>query len=147
MAFSGTTGYLGLRGMTILTSIQYSACIGLFLGLPIKVPMMPFHIWLPLAHVEVPVAGSILLAGVLLIIGTYGLIHCNLLFNCVLWCWYEYAMPLLEWWDKDSGKVRGALLAIIHSNCNCLGLDEQVEEFYRVSAVGNKEHSPVRMGS
>ena len=42
--FSGTTGYLGLRGMAIPTGIQYFAYIGLFLGLAVKVPMVPFHI-------------------------------------------------------------------------------------------------------
>jgi NADH-quinone oxidoreductase subunit M len=50
--------------------------IGIFLaisaGFFVKVPLFPFHTWLPLAHVEAPTAGSILLAGVLLKLGTYG---------------------------------------------------------------------------
>jgi len=50
----------------------------LFAGFAIKVPMFPFHTWLPLAHVEAPAAGSILLAGVLLKVGSYGLIRFNL---------------------------------------------------------------------
>ena len=50
----------------------------LFAGFAIKVPMFPFHTWLPLAHVEAPTAGSILLAGVLLKVGSYGLIRFNL---------------------------------------------------------------------
>ena len=50
----------------------------LLAGFAIKVPMFPFHTWLPLAHVEAPTAGSILLAGVLLKVGTYGLIRFNL---------------------------------------------------------------------
>ncbi|MCE5200068.1 MAG: NADH-quinone oxidoreductase subunit M [Armatimonadota bacterium] len=45
---------------------------GLFLGFAIKVPMWPFHTWLPDAHVEAPTAGSVILAGVLLKMGTYG---------------------------------------------------------------------------
>ena len=45
----------------------------LLAGFAIKVPMFPFHTWLPLAHVEAPTAGSIILAGVLLKVGTYGL--------------------------------------------------------------------------
>ncbi|HLA83513.1 MAG TPA: proton-conducting transporter membrane subunit, partial [Thermoguttaceae bacterium] len=44
----------------------------LFAGFAIKVPLVPFHTWLPLAHVEAPTAGSVLLAGVLLKLGTYG---------------------------------------------------------------------------
>jgi len=45
---------------------------GLFFGFAIKVPMFPFHTWLPDAHVEAPTAGSVILAGVLLKMGTYG---------------------------------------------------------------------------
>ena len=50
----------------------------LFAGFAIKVPLFPFHSWLPLAHVEAPTAGSILLAGVLLKVGGYGLMRFNL---------------------------------------------------------------------
>ena len=50
----------------------------LLAGFAIKVPLFPFHTWLPLAHVEAPTAGSILLAGVLLKVGSYGLLRFNL---------------------------------------------------------------------
>lgn len=49
-----------------------------FLAFAIKVPLFPFHTWLPDAHVEAPTAGSVLLAGVLLKMGTYGLIRFSL---------------------------------------------------------------------
>jgi NADH-quinone oxidoreductase subunit M len=49
--------------------------LGMFIGFAIKVPMFPFHTWLPDAHTEAPTAGSVILAGVLLKMGTYGLIR------------------------------------------------------------------------
>lgn len=52
--------------------------ISFFVSFAIKVPMIPFHIWLPEAHVEAPTAGSVLLAGILLKLGTYGLIRFSL---------------------------------------------------------------------
>src|SRR5207253_10770483 len=48
------------------------------LGFAIKVPMFPFHTWLPDAHVEAPTAGSVILAGILLKLGTYGFYRFNL---------------------------------------------------------------------
>ncbi len=52
--------------------------LAFFVAFAIKVPMFPFHTWLPDAHVEAPTAGSVILAGVLLKMGTYGLIRFNL---------------------------------------------------------------------
>ena len=49
----------------------------LFIGFAIKVPVFPFHTWLPLAHVEAPTAISVLLAGILLKLGIYGILRIN----------------------------------------------------------------------
>jgi NADH-quinone oxidoreductase subunit M len=57
------------------TSWRYLAYIALFIGFAIKVPIFPFHTWLPDAHVEAPTAISVILAGVLLKMGTYGLLR------------------------------------------------------------------------
>ena len=60
-----------------VTGFQTVVWLALFVGFAIKVPVFPFHTWLPLAHVEAPTAVSILLAGVLLKMGTYGLLRVN----------------------------------------------------------------------
>jgi NADH-quinone oxidoreductase subunit M len=52
--------------------------LGFFIAFAVKVPLFPLHTWLPDAHVEAPTAGSVLLAGVLLKMGTYGLLRFNI---------------------------------------------------------------------
>src|ERR1700735_1193974 len=52
--------------------------LGFFIAFAVKVPVFPFHTWLPDAHVEAPTAGSVLLAGVMLKMGTYGMLRFNI---------------------------------------------------------------------
>ena len=52
--------------------VQFWVFLAMIVGFSIKVPLVPVHTWLPLAHVEAPTAGSVLLAGILLKLGTYG---------------------------------------------------------------------------
>ena len=58
--------------------LQFWIFLAFFVGFAIKVPMFPFHTWLPDAHVEAPTAGSVILAGVLLKMGTYGFVRFSL---------------------------------------------------------------------
>lgn len=59
-------------------TFQFWTFLAFFLAFAIKVPMWPFHTWLPDAHVEAPTAGSVILAGVLLKMGGYGFLRFNL---------------------------------------------------------------------
>jgi NADH-quinone oxidoreductase subunit M len=61
-----------------LDTVQVLLFFAFALGFAIKVPMFPFHTWLPDAHVEAPTAGSVILAGILLKLGTYGFFRFNL---------------------------------------------------------------------
>ncbi len=65
-------------GQFLSFDVQYWIFIVFFVGFAIKVPMFPFHTWLPDAHVQAPTAGSVILAGVLLKMGTYGFVRFSL---------------------------------------------------------------------
>ncbi len=92
--FYNTTGFLGYRGLghpptfsvEKLTAVaagmpaelQIWLFFAFFFGFAIKVPMFPFHTWLPDAHTEAPTAGSVILAAILLKMGTYGFVRFSL---------------------------------------------------------------------
>ncbi|HLO08528.1 MAG TPA: NADH-quinone oxidoreductase subunit M [Terriglobales bacterium] len=86
--------------------------LGFFVAFAVKVPLFPFHTWLPDAHVEAPTAGSVLLAGVLLKMGTYGMLRFNLgLFpdQARANAWWVMILALI-------GIVYGALVALVQPN-------------------------------
>ncbi|MDP9268539.1 MAG: NADH-quinone oxidoreductase subunit M [Acidobacteriota bacterium] len=86
--------------------------LGFFIAFAVKVPLWPLHTWLPDAHVEAPTAGSVLLAGVLLKMGTYGLLR----FNVGLFP--EQAQYHAPWIMTLAiiGIVYGALVAMVQPN-------------------------------
>ena len=78
----------------------------LFIGFAIKVPVFPFHTWLPLAHVEAPTAISVILAGILLKLGVYGMLRVN------------YTMlPDAVWWFAGALAVLGLINVIWGAMC------------------------------
>jgi NADH-quinone oxidoreductase subunit M len=84
---------LARRSGTYSTTFQSLCWLALFIGFAIKIPAFPFHTWLPDAHVEAPTAISVILAGVLLKMGTYGILRIN--YAILPWATLEYAFWLL----------------------------------------------------
>jgi NADH-quinone oxidoreductase subunit M len=90
-------------------STEFWLFLAFFLAFAIKVPLFPFHTWLPDAHVEAPTAGSVLLAGVLLKMGTYGLVRFSLPLFPVISHLFAPLISLLA----IVGIIYGALVAMV----------------------------------
>ena len=91
------------------TATQYWLFAGFAIAFAIKVPLFPFHTWLPDAHTEAPTAGSVILAGVLLKMGTYGFLRFNL--TVFPEATVDFAVPLAIL--AVIGIVYGAAVAIV----------------------------------
>ncbi|MBI5183660.1 MAG: NADH-quinone oxidoreductase subunit M, partial [Nitrospinae bacterium] len=107
-----TFDLLKIYQLPIPRDLQLWLFLAFGLAFAIKVPIFPFHTWLPDAHVEAPTAGSVILAGVLLKMGTYGFIRFSLpLFPYAS----HYFVPLIAWL-AIIGIIYGALVAMVQDD-------------------------------
>ena len=95
--------------LTLTAHEQSWLFLAFFIAFAIKVPLFPFHTWLPDAHVEAPTAGSVILAGILLKMGTYGMVR---------FCLPLFPEATLEWTPWINllaviGIIYGALVAMV----------------------------------
>ena len=115
---------LAENGIDATTFTQNLIFLGLFLGFAVKVPMWPFHTWLPDAHTEAPTVGSVLLAAIMLKMGTYGFIRISL--------------PILPEAAIDFAPIIGilAVIAIIYGALCCLAQSD-LKRLIAFSSVGH----------
>ncbi len=109
-----TSNYLVIRDIAASIPLEYQKWMFLAFALSfcIKVPLFPFHTWLPDAHTEAPTPGSVILAGVLLKMGTYGLIR----FNLELFPQASMEYASLISWLAVIGIIYGALVAMVQTD-------------------------------
>src|SRR5687768_1832463 len=108
-SFDYTTILQALATKPLDGNLQFWLFVAFGLAFCIKVPLFPFHTWLPDAHTEAPTAGSVILAGVLLKMGTYGLMRFNLpLFPEAAQAWAPFVITAAV-----IGIIYGALVAMV----------------------------------
>lgn len=109
-----TTNYLTINEYSKYIPLDYQKWLfwAFALSFLIKVPLFPLHTWLPDAHTEAPTAGSVILAGVLLKMGTYGLIR----FNLELFPQASFHYASLISWFAVIGIIYGALVAMVQTD-------------------------------
>ena len=107
-----TFDLLKIYNLDIPLGAQFWLFLAFFFAFAIKVPMFPFHTWLPDAHVEAPTAGSVILAGVLLKMGTYGFVR----FSLPLFPYASHQFVPLITWLAVAGIIYGALVAMVQQD-------------------------------
>nr|YP_010447213.1 NADH dehydrogenase subunit 4 [Lottia goshimai]UTM92221.1 NADH dehydrogenase subunit 4 [Lottia peitaihoensis] len=84
--------FLDLKGVSVLPSVV--VCYGSLMAFLVKLPLYPFHLWLPKAHVEAPTGGSMILAGIMLKLGGFGMV-CSLSLFSEFFSWELWAISCM----------------------------------------------------
>jgi NAD(P)H-quinone oxidoreductase subunit 4 len=123
---SGSSSFAleGLNTSSLPLATQILLLVGILIGFGIKIPLVPFHTWLPDAHVEASTPVSVLLAGVLLKLGTYGLLRFGL--NLLPQAW-SYVAPWLATW---------AVVSVLYG-ASCAIAQKDMKKMVAYSSIGH----------
>jgi NADH-quinone oxidoreductase subunit M len=121
-------------GPTLPHTLQMVCFIFFFIAFAIKVPVWPFHTWLPDAHVEAPTAVSVILAGVLLKMGTYAMLR-------ISWPMFPEALRTLSFWIAVLG-----VIAIIYGALVCMA-QKDLKKLVAYSSVSHMGYCMLALGA
>ncbi|MGB8929789.1 MAG: NADH-quinone oxidoreductase subunit M [Anaeromyxobacteraceae bacterium] len=134
LAEQGAKGVFAAAPLLLGMKFTYVAFVFLFIGFAIKIPMFPFHTWLPDAHVEAPTPISVILAGVLLKMGPYGILRFNF-----------GILPDATRWAANAIAIFG-VINIVYAAFVCLG-QKDLKKMIAYSSVSHMGFSLLGMSS
>ena len=123
---AGSFAYASVQSAAIALPLttQIILLVAILIGFGIKIPLVPFHTWLPDAHVEASTSVSILLAGVLLKLGTYGLLRFGM--NLLPEAWHTLSPWLATW----------AVVSVLYGSC-CAIAQTDMKKMVAYSSIGH----------
>lgn len=132
--YFGSVNLLFLEQLLIPLELQFFLFLAFFFAFAVKLPLFPFHVWLPEAHVEAPTAGSVLLAGILLKLGGYG--------------FYRFSIPIFPEASKFFSPFIFllSLLAILYTSFSTI-IQIDLKKAIAYSSVGHMAYTTIGLFS